>query len=37
MHCGACGVELAATELGYDETVVTDVFQQVGVMCSQCG
>ncbi|XP_067931751.1 virulence metalloprotease-like isoform X1 [Watersipora subatra] len=36
MHCGACGVESAAADRGYNVHDVTAAFQVVGVSCGKC-
>ena len=36
MHCGACGVETAASDRGYSKADVTTAFSVVGVNCALC-
>ena len=36
MHCGACGVETAASDRGYSKADVTAAFSVVGVNCALC-
>ena len=36
MHCGACGVEAAAADRGYNKDDVTAAFKVVGVQCALC-
>ena len=35
-HCGACGVETAAEDKGYNKSDVTAAFKVVGVACNKC-
>ena len=36
MHCGVCGVESAAKDLGMQRSDVVSAFHIVGLRCSQC-